>query len=201
MSAVADLADRALGDIAAAADEAALEAIRTRYLGRKDGELNRALREVATLPPEQRPAQGAAANAAKQRVEAALEQRASALRNATLERELTAGAEDLTLPPRPVRLGRLHPISQTMREISRVLATMGFETVEGPEVEWDYYNFEALNIPRDHPARDKFNTLWISNPLGDRAEQPMLLRTHTSPMQIRIMEQRKPPVRDRKSTR
>src|SRR5687768_4730414 len=177
MSAVADLADRAVGDIAAAADEAALEAIRTRYLGRKDGELTRALREVSKLPPEERPALGAAANEAKQRVEAALEERGRTLRNATLERELSTSVEDLTLPGRPVRLGRLHPISRTMREISRVLATMGFESVEGPEVEWDYYNFEALNIPRDHPARDKFNTLWISNPLGDRVEQPMLLRS------------------------
>ena len=189
------MADRALGEIAGAADDAALDVIRARYLGRKDGELTRALREVSTLPPGERPAHGAAANEAKQRVEAALEERGRALRNATLEQELSSSAEDLTLPGRPVRLGRLHPISRTMREISRVLATMGFESVEGPEVEWDYYNFEALNIPRDHPARDKFSTLWISNPLGDRAEQPMLLRTHTSPMQIRIMEQRKPPVR------
>jgi phenylalanyl-tRNA synthetase alpha chain len=76
-----------------------------------------------------------------------------------------------------------------------VLATLGFEAIEGPEIEWDYYNFEALNIPRDHPARDKFSTLWIANPRGDDPERPMLLRTHTSPMQIRVMEQRKPPVR------
>ena len=190
-----ELADRAQGEIAAARDEAALEVVRTRYLGRKDGEITRALREVSKLPAEQRPAHGAAANEAKQRVETALEERSRALRTATLEQELSAGGEDLTLPPRRVRLGRLHPISQTMREISRVLATMGFETVEGPEVEWDYYNFEALNIPRDHPARDKFNTLWISNPLGDDPERPMLLRTHTSPMPIRIMERRPPPVR------
>ena len=190
-----ELADRALGEIAGARDEAALETIRTRYLGRKDGELNRVLREISKLPAEQRPAHGAAANEAKQRVEAALGQRAGVLRNASLERELSASGEDLTLPPRRTRLGRLHPISQTMREISRVLATMGFESVEGPEVEWDYYSFEALNIPRDHPARDKFNTLWISNPLGDDPERRINLRPHTSPMQIRVMEQRKPPVR------
>ncbi|MGH2715659.1 MAG: phenylalanine--tRNA ligase subunit alpha, partial [Thermoleophilaceae bacterium] len=101
----------------------------------------------------------------------------------------------LTLPPRRVRLGRLHPISRTIREITRVLATMGFEAVEGPEVEWDYYNFEALNIPAGHPARDKFSTLWVSSPYGDDVDRPMLLRTHNSPMQIRVMERRQPPIR------
>ena len=189
------LADRALGEIAAAADEGALEAVRARYLGRKDGSLSAALRDLRALPADERPAHGAALNEAKTRIEAALDERSRALRGAALERELGGTATDLTLPPRPVRLGRLHPISRTIREISRVLATMGFETVEGPEVEWDYYNFEALNIPRDHPARDKFSTLWISSPLGDDPERPMLLRTHTSPMQIRVMERRPPPVR------
>lgn len=189
------LAERALGEIAAAADEGALEAVRARYLGRKDGSLNGALRDLRSLPAAERPAHGAALNEAKTRIETALDERSRALRGAALERELRGTASDLTLPPRPVRLGRLHPISRTIREISRVLATMGFETVEGPEVEWDYYNFEALNIPRDHPARDKFNTLWISSPLGDDPERPMLLRTHTSPMQIRVMERRPPPVR------
>ncbi len=191
---LAKLADQAAAEIAACADEAALEAARVRYLSRRDGLLTAATKRIATLPAAERPTYGQAVNEAKGRIEASLEERSAALRGASLERTLEDQA-DLTLPPRRVRLGRLHPISRTIREITRVLATMGFEAVEGPEVEWDYYAFEALNIPRDHPARDKFSTLWIANPKGDDPERPTLLRPHTSPMQIRVMEQRKPPVR------
>ncbi len=206
------LADRALGEIAAAADDAALDAVRARYLGRKDGELTHALRGLKEIPADRRAAQGAAANEAKVRIERAIEEKQAALRAASLERDLGGAAEDFTLPAPPVRLGRLHPISRTIREITRIFATMGFESVEGPEVEWDYYAFEALNIPADHPARDKFNTLWIENTAdvalartasgggvttasAPVASKPMLLRPHTSPMQIRVMEQRRPPVR------
>lgn len=207
-----DLADRALGEIAAAPDVAALDAVRARYLGRKDGSLTRALRGLKEIPAVERAALGAAANEAKARIEAAIDERHGLLRAAALERDLAGPAEDLSLPPRQIRLGRLHPISRTIREITRIFATMGFEAVEGPEIEWDYYAFEALNIPADHPARDKFNTLWIENaatvalartaaggsavtapPPADA--RPMLLRPHTSPMQIRVMEQRRPPVR------
>ncbi len=188
------LADEAVREIASASDEAALEAARVRYLSRKDGAITSATKQIATLASAERPAYGQAVNEAKRRIEAALGEREAALRTATIERSLGETA-DLTLPPRRIRLARTHPISRTIREITRVFATLGFESVEGPEVEWDYYNFEALNIPRDHPARDKFNTLWIQNPLGDDASRPMLLRTHTSPMQIRVMEQRQPPVR------
>lgn len=205
------LAARAEAEIATAADDAALQALRVRYVGRRDGEITRALKQLASLAPAERPAAGARINGAKERIEAALESRAAALRGARVEQELTAGAIDVTLPPRRVRVGRYHPITRTIREISRILGGMGFEAVEGPEVEWDYYNFEALNIPRDHPARDKFNTLWVqgegtmqmqlaaaggARAVAAKAErQPMLLRTHTSPMQIRVMEQRRPPVR------
>ncbi|HET8568377.1 MAG TPA: phenylalanine--tRNA ligase subunit alpha, partial [Candidatus Limnocylindria bacterium] len=208
----AKVAVDAVAAISAAADQAALDAARAKYVGRKDGELTRLLRNVPALPPAERPGYGAAVNAAKARVEAALEERAAALREVALGRDLAAGTVDLSLPPRRVRLGRMHPISRTIREITRIFATMGFEAVEGPEVEWDYYNFEALNIPPDHPARDKFSTLWIENTVevaqartaaggstsaSAPAEQPrpMLLRTHTSPMQIRTMEKRRPPVR------
>ena len=197
MAAPADLAaiaDQAERDIRACADEAALEAVRVRTLSRKDGLMTTATKLIATLPGADKAAYGQAVNEAKRRIEAALEERGAALRSGQIEKSL-AESVDLSLPPRRVRLARIHPIAQTIREITRVLATLGFEAVEGPEVEWDYYNFEALNIPRDHPARDKFNTLWIANPLGDDPERPMLLRTHTSPMQIRVMEQRKPPVR------
>ncbi|MGH2378224.1 MAG: phenylalanine--tRNA ligase subunit alpha [Candidatus Limnocylindria bacterium] len=208
---LARIADRAEAEIASAADEAALDALRVRYLGRRDGEVTAALRELPKLLAAERPAYGAAANAARERVEAALAARGELLRGAALRLDLTGPADDLTLPPRRVRVGRYHPITTTLREITRIFAGMGFESVEGPEVEWDYYNFEALNIPPDHPARDKFNTLWIAEeaqaamslaasgggrPLaGGHSSQPMLLRTHTSPMQIRVMEQRRPPVR------
>lgn len=211
MTDLAELAAKAEAEIAAAADEAALQAARVRYLGRRDGEVTRALKALPGLPAAERPAFGAAANAARERIEAALEQRAEALRAASIEKDLTEGAIDLTLPPRRVRVGRYHPISRTIREITRIFAGMGFEAVEGPEVEWDYYAFEALNIPADHPARDKFSTLWVNAEgtmqvalaaaSGGRTRTAtgrpdrILLRPHTSPMQIRVMEQRRPPVR------
>lgn len=212
MSELKELADRALGEVAAAADDAALDLVRARYLGRKDGAVTRALRALKDVPPDQRTARGQAANDAKARLQSAIAERQAALRASALERDLGGPAEDLSLPPRTVRLGRLHPITRTVREITRIFATMGFEAVEGPEVEWDYYAFEALNIPADHPARDKFNTLWIESSAGvavARAatgggtsaspaapgSRPMLLRPHTSPMQIRVMEERRPPVR------
>ena len=188
------LADRAVAEIAASADDAALEAARVRYLGRKDGEVTQATKKIATLPADEKPAYGAAVNEARARIEAALEGRGAALRGARVDQTL-GEREDLTLPGRPVRIGRLHPVSATIRDVSRIFATMGFETVEGPEIETDYYNFEALNIPPGHPAREKWDTLWVSNPLGDDPKMPLLGRTHTSPMQVRIMEQRRPPIR------
>jgi phenylalanyl-tRNA synthetase alpha chain len=212
VSDLAAIAERAEAEISSAPDEAALDALRIRYVGRRDGEITRALKALPSLPAAERPAFGAAANAARDRIEAALARRTAEIDRRALEGEIASGSVDLTLPPRRVRVGRYHPISLAIREITRIFAGMGFEAVEGPEVEWDYYNFEALNIPRDHPARDKFSTLWlnaegtmevaraatgtgrtVSGGTGER--QPMLLRTHTSPMQIRVMEQRRPPVR------
>ena len=212
---LAELTDRAVREIAAASDEAALAAVRVRYLGRKDGQVTTRMKAVAALPAAERPAAGAALNRARAAVEAALAAREGALRASSLDAQLAGERVDLSLPGRPVRVGRLHPISRTIRDITRIFLSMGFESVEGPEIEWDYYNFEALNIPAGHPARDKFNTLWvaqesatalslartgtdgaIARPEGGRRDLgPMLFRTHTSPMQIRTMEQRKPPVR------
>src|SRR5687767_240466 len=160
------LADRAVAEIAASADDAALEAARVRYLGRKDGAVTQATKQIATLPASEKPAYGAAVNEARARIEAALESRGAALRGAKVDQSL-GEREDLTLSGRPVRIGRLHPVSAAIRDVSRIFATMGFETVEGPEIETDYYNFEALNIPPGHPAREKWDTLWVSNPLGD----------------------------------
>jgi phenylalanyl-tRNA synthetase alpha chain len=192
--AIKDIVDAAKSQIPTMRKRDALEAQRVRFLGRESGLLTKVFTDIATLPKSDRAAAGQAANEAKRAIEDILAREVALIDTQVLDLTLSESA-DLTLPPRRVRLGRLHPISKTIREITRVLATMGFEAVEGPEVEFDYYNFEALNIPRDHPARDKFNTLWIANPLGDDPTRPVLLRTHTSPMQIRVMEQRKPPVR------
>ncbi|MBM4421061.1 MAG: phenylalanine--tRNA ligase subunit alpha [Chloroflexi bacterium] len=194
LSDIAELRRQAMAEVDRAADLASLEGVRQRWLGPK-GVLTLELRTIGSRPPEERKAFGEAANRLKGEVAERLEARLSALRAAALDLRLAAEREDLTLPPRRVRLGRLHPLTQTIREVSRIFATMGFETVEGPEVEWDHYNFELLNIPQGHPARDKFNTLWISNPLGGDPDRPVLLRTHTSPMQARVMEARKPPIR------
>ena len=209
------LVEQAKREIADAPDAAALDVVRVRYLGRKDGELTRRVKALAALPAAEKPAAGAGLNHAKSDIEGAFAERERALRERSLETSLSGETLDLTLPGRPVRLGRMHPISRTIREISRIFLSMGFEAVEGPEIEWDYYNFEALNIPAGHPARDKFNTLWVAEDAqavasiartaggggssrsgsSGRDMGPMLFRTHTSPMQIRTMEQRKPPVR------
>ncbi len=187
------LTAQALQELERAADEKALEAWRIACLGRS-GRLTLHLRSVGSLPPEERRAAGAAANQAKERLEAALAERTVTVRQASLARSIAEGRIDVTLPGRPTSLGRLHPTTQIVREVCDAFAPMGFQVVEGPEVEWDYYNFEALNIPNDHPARDMWDTIWVS-PEGPRAEKPMLLRTHTSPMQVRVMEQTQPPVR------
>ena len=168
-----------------------LEEWRVRYLGRK-GSLTSILRGLGALPLEERRAVGAAANEVKAAFEIGLKEREEALREQNLAVALEQTRLDITLPGYPVSLGRLHPTTQIMREICDIFVSMGFQVVEGPEVEWDYYNFEALNIPKDHPARDMWATLWID---AEDDERSMLLRTHTSPMQIRVMEKTRPPVR------
>ena len=190
---IAALTSKALQELERIADEKSLDAWRIAYLGRS-GHLTQVLRSIGGLSPEERRAVGAAANQSKSALEGALAARQDALRQQTIAQSVESGRIDVTLPGRPVALGRLHPITQIVREICGAFSEMGFAVVEGPEVEWDYYNFEALNIPRDHPARDMWDTIWIS-PEGPLAEKPMLLRTHTSPMQARVMEKTRPPVR------
>ena len=181
-------------DIARAKTVEEIRELRSRLLGKKS-ELARSLAEVGKLPPEQRRIEGERLNRHKHLLETALDERERVVAARQLDTTLERERIDVTLPGPAARVGRHHPISATIREIVRVFAGMGFETIEGPEVEWDYYNFEALNIPRDHPAREKYATLWVSNPLGDDPQRPMLLRTHTSPMQARVMERRQPPIR------
>ncbi|MEK7777486.1 MAG: phenylalanine--tRNA ligase subunit alpha, partial [Chloroflexota bacterium] len=172
----------------------ALESWRVGYLGRR-GRLTLLLRSLAALSLEERRTVGAEANRAKAQLEQLLEGRKQALKEQQTSRLLQEGRIDVTLPGRPVALGRLHPITQTVREICAAFVSMGFDVVEGPEVEWEHYNFDALNIPRDHPARDMWDTLWVDWTDPTSQQRRMLLRTHTSPMQARVMENTKPPVR------
>ena len=186
-----DIQSQALRELDDAADGDALERWRVAYLGRR-GRLTLVLRGLAGLPLEERRSVGARANRLKRELEEALQQKeAQLLRRAT--EELISDRIDVTLPGPPLPRGRLHPTTQTLRDVLDCFASMGFQVVEGPEVEWDRYNFEALRIPKDHPARDMWDTLWID--YEKDGERPMLLRTHTSPMQIRVMEQAEPPVR------
>ena len=171
----------------------ALEHWRLSYLGR-GGRLTGLLRAVGSLPQDQRRSAGSLANQTKALLEERMAEKARQLKEAATVRLLEEDRIDVTLPGRPVATGRLHPTTQIVREICGAFVGMGFQIVEGPEVEWDRYNFEMLNIPKDHPARDMWNSLWIDHRNQD-GELNMLLRTHTSPMQARVMEQMEPPVR------
>ena len=168
-----------------------LESWRVRYLGKKSS-LTQVLRSLAALPFEERRAVGSRANEIKLSLQENLAQMEEFLEKTCLASFLEHERLDVTLPGRSIHIGRLHPITQTLEEICDIFKNMGFQISEGPDVEWNYYNFEALNIPQEHPARDMFATLWIDPEMGDKAR---LLRTHTSPMQIRIMEERRPPIR------
>ncbi|MFZ0788790.1 MAG: phenylalanine--tRNA ligase subunit alpha [Chromatiaceae bacterium] len=176
----------ALAAIAEAADLAQLDQVRVRYLG-KSGELTALLKQLGALPKEARPAAGALINQAKESVQEALDGRKSILEQSALAARLAAERIDVTLPGRGQRPGGLHPVTRTLRRIERLFANAGFTVVEGPEVETAYYNFEALNIPEHHPARAMHDTFYFD------AER--LLRTHTSPVQIRVMAEQTPPLK------
>jgi len=186
-----ELREQALKELSSLSDSERLEAWRVKYLGRK-GALPLLLRGLGSLSLEERKTTGAEANKLKDALLEALEKRLGEIRSHALS-VLGTEAFDITLPGRPIALGRLHPITQVIREVGAIFSSLGFQVVEGPEVEWDYYNFEALNIPPEHPARDMFSTFWIDS-AGEQGKK-MLLRTHTSPMQIRVMEKTEPPVR------
>jgi phenylalanyl-tRNA synthetase alpha chain len=169
-----------------------LEAWRVHYLGKKSP-LTRILRGLATLPIEERKAVGAAANQVKNLLENSAAEKGQALREVQLTAEARKESIDISLPGRPYPLGHLHPITQTIDEICGIFVSMGFQVLEGPEVEWDYYNFEALNIPAEHPARDNMSTFWIDAPAGEKGKQ--LLRTHNTAVTARTLERLKPPIR------
>src|SRR5947209_5493576 len=179
---------RAIEDLEPITTTSGLDEWDTRYLGRNRGELKNVSAVMPQLSKEERPVVGQKINAVK----AELEQRLAAKREALRQRELMQALEqerlDVTLPGRALPVGHMHPLSRVIVEVSQIFAKMGFSVVQGPEVETDYYNFQALNIPADHPARDMQDTLWV-------VPGEILLRTQTSPMQIRTMEQMQPPVR------
>lgn len=179
LEALTRMRERAEDELAAVGDLESLDAWRLRYLGRR-GELTRALRGLGQLPPEVRPAAGRLANAAKQALETALEERAEALRRRAMAEELTRGAIDVRLPGRPQTLGHLHIVTRTLREMYRIFEGMGFSILRSPEVEDDLTNFQLLNFPPHHPARDMQDTFHTTTP-------GVLLRTHTSPGQIHAM--------------
>ena len=183
----------ALRELESIANITELESWRVHYLGKKS-ELTKILRSLAALPLEERKAVGAYANEVKANLENSLHNKEQILR----EKQLAASAKeepiDINLPGRPYPLGRLHPITQTLHEICDIFVSMGFQVVEGPEVEWDYYNFEALNIPKEHPARDTMSTSWVDYQT-DTGERPMMLRTHTTAVTARTIETRQPPIR------
>ncbi|MEA3277255.1 MAG: phenylalanine--tRNA ligase subunit alpha [Pseudomonadota bacterium] len=176
----------ALEKIAAATDLASLDQVRVRFLG-KSGVLTAQLKQLGKLPKEQRPEAGQAINRAKVAVQEAIEGRKAVLEQASLEARLAKERIDVTLPGRGQRPGGLHPITRTLQRIERLFANAGFSVAEGPEVEDDYHNFEALNIPAHHPARAMHDTFYF--------DEHLLLRTHTSPVQIRVMENQGPPLR------
>jgi phenylalanyl-tRNA synthetase alpha chain len=193
MSDIDQLNTSLLAEIAAADDETALEAVRVSALGKK-GSVSELLKTLGAMTPEERQSKGAAINVLKNAVTEALTARKTTLRQAAIDARLKAETVDVSLPVRssPAERGRIHPISQIVDEITAIFADMGFSIAEGPDIETDYYNFTALNFPEGHPAREMHDTFFF-NP-DDKGERKVL-RTHTSPVQIRTMEAQKPPIR------
>ncbi|PIE10225.1 MAG: phenylalanine--tRNA ligase subunit alpha [Rhodobacterales bacterium] len=187
-----DLKAKYLSQIADAADEAALEDIRLSAVGKK-GEVSLKMRELGKMTPEERKTAGPALNALKDEINAALGAKKIALEDAALDARLREEWLDVTLPGRPRRQGSIHPISHVWEECTAIFADMGFSVAEGPQIESDWYNFDALNIPGHHPARAEMDTFYMSQTKD--ANRPPVLRTHTSPVQIRHMEANGAPCR------
>ena len=185
------LAAAAQIELTTAAAPEAVEALRVKYLGKK-GELAAILGGMGKLAPDERRALGEKANAVKAELEAKISAASSRVQELALEAELRGPRLDVTLPGRGRTGGHRHPVSQTLEDICAVFARLGFVVEQGPEIELDWYNFEALNVPADHPARDMQDTFYVD---GFKLESPVVLRTHTSPVQIRTMLGQKPPVR------
>lgn len=173
-------------ELSGVSDLISLDSLKIKYLGKK-GLLTERLKSLQSIPADERPVTGRLLNELKRYIEGRLEETKERLAKEELEKKIASEKIDITVPGRSCRFGGEHPLSITLRDIIKIFMSMGFGVEEGPEVEMDYYNFEALNIPRDHPARDMQDTFYIT---GD-----VVLRTHTSPVQIRVMEKKKPPLR------
>lgn len=177
---------QAFAELESAQDLKALDAVRVKYLGKK-GELTAILKQMGKLSAEERPVIGQLANQIRAQIEEKLEETKTELEGKMLDQRLATETLDVTVPGKRSVLGKKHPISIVLDELKEIFMGMGFDVAQGPEVELDYYNFEALNIPKDHPARDTQDTFYIND--------NVVLRTQTSPMQIRVMEKQKPPIR------
>ena len=186
MEDILSLKNSFLKESKSAASVAELQQLRIKYLGKK-GLVTSKLKALSTISPELRPAYGKAVNEVKVYIEEEINRIEALLKKEEHKKRILSGAVDITLPGKFTPFGREHPINKVLYEITRIFVSMGFEVEEGPDVELDYYNFEALNMPKDHPARDMQDTFYIS--------EDIVLRTHTSPVQIRVMEKRKPPLK------
>lgn len=180
------IAQAALQALEAATDQQELEALRVKYLGKK-GEVTAILKQMGSLSAEERPVIGQLANEVRSKIENQLTAKANEIKAAVADKKLALETLDVTMPGHKKELGKKHPLDSVLDEIKEIFLGMGFDIAEGPEVETDYYNFEALNIPKDHPARDTQDTFYIND--------NVLLRTQTSPVQVRVMEKKKPPIR------
>jgi phenylalanyl-tRNA synthetase alpha chain len=195
-----DLRTTARERLGAATTTAEVEDLRHALLGRS-GRLTLLLKQLGSVAPDERPALGRLANEVRDEIEAALESRLTALRTTDLDERLASEAIDMSAPGRPVRVGHLHPVLTLMRDLRELFHAYGFEVIEGPEIETEEYNFELLNIPPDHPSRDLWDTLYVAEPGSVEAGEPQpatdgtILRTHTSPVQIRAMRSLEPPIR------
>jgi phenylalanyl-tRNA synthetase alpha chain len=178
-------------DLARVSSASDLQTLRDKYLGRKNGAVTTLMKSVASAPPDLKPVLGKSANELKRDVEQQIEERKAALDAA----KAPVGAVDISLPGRTPPIGRRHPLTIVREEIEAIFTRLGYQVLEGPEIEDDYHNFEALNMPADHPARDMQETLYLSGEVPAQGRPATLLRTHTSPMQIRYMEAHQPPVR------
>ena len=193
MSNLDTLESELLTAIENAGSESALEEVRVAALGKK-GSISEQMKTLGKMTPEERQVMGPALNGLKVRVTDAIAARKAELRDAAIEARLATETVDITLPvrPSPAETGRIHPISQVIDEITAICADMGFAVAEGPDIETDYYNFTALNFPEDHPAREMHDTFFMA---PDANGERKVLRTHTSPVQIRTMEAQEPPIR------
>lgn len=186
MQQIEQILNTALGAVDESSDLAALDQARVRFLGKK-GELTQILKTLGSLSAEERPRAGQAVNEAKNKLQAAIDERRNTLQSAEINKKLDQEKIDVTLPGTGQSVGGLHPVTRTIERIETLFISMGFEVAEGPEIEDEYHNFEALNIPANHPARAMHDTFYF--------DEHLLLRTHTSPVQIRIMENKQPPLR------